>query len=479
MFDGAYLDWNQKRIKGIVDHYGHQFFFHKKVLDLGCGYGDISGVLHRLGADITAVDARQEHLKIISKKYAGVKTVRSDLDKAWPFFGKTFDLVLDLAVICYLNNFEEHLKAVCASTNFLILESAVLDSPNDNACNIYPDKNNNYDGSFNGFSSQISAANIERVLRNCGMSFKRVDNARFNSGNYVYDWQVKNDNNYNSNKRRIWFCSKGDNQLPTADNTINISNVGTASPHLLDSKIPVIHQHMITTRSPTPPGGPRIALPPPSYSLPRKPGQTPPVNPKHTPYVNTTNTLGKMRLFYNYYEDVNPARRHEIEICLKKNIDNKFFDIIIIESPTNPTFDFMFEKVNRLSGPNDINIICNSDIYFDDTINLAKRIGQKQLYALSRWDLNTHMTASLLDTDRNQDAWIVRGKIENVNGNFRMGKPACDNRLAYEFQTAGYSVLNPGRSIKAYHVHNSGVRHHNYGVDPVPGDYLYIEPTSF
>lgn len=474
MFDGAYLDWNQKRIKNIVDHYGHEFFCHKKILDLGCGYGDIGGVLHRLGADVTAVDARQEHLKIIGKKYVGVKTVKSDLDKPWPFFGKMFDLTLDLAVICHLNNFEQHLKSVCASTNFLILECPVLDSSNENACNVYPDKNNSYDGSFNGFNSQISAVNIERVLRNCGMNFKRMDKAKFNSGNYVYDWQAKNDNTYNVNRRRIWFCTKDNIQIPTADNTINISN-GSATSHLVDSKIPVKHQHIVTKRSPTPPGGPTMILPQPSYSFPQNPGYP---TAKQVPYSNTTNTLGKIRLFYNYYEDDNAARRAEIEKCLHKNIDNKYFDIIIIESATNPTFNFMFEKINKLSGENDINIICNSDIYFDDTINLARKIGFKEIYALSRWDLNPNNVASLLDTDHDQDAWIVRGKIENVNGNFHMGKPACDSRLAYEFKIAGYNVLNPGKSIKAYHVHNSGVRHHNYGIGPEPGEYLYIKPTS-
>src|SRR5208283_5615827 len=95
-FDGFYLDWNAKRIKIIIDHYGHQFFAHKKILDLGCGHADISGVLHRLGGDITAVDARQEHLKIVDRKYQGVKIVKADLDQPWPFFGKTFDLTLDL-----------------------------------------------------------------------------------------------------------------------------------------------------------------------------------------------------------------------------------------------------------------------------------------------------------------------------------------------------------------------------------------------
>src|SRR5271170_133102 len=103
MFDGKYFDWNQKRIKSIVDFYGYKFFYFKRILDLGCGYGDLGGVLYRLGSDVTGVDARQEHLKIVNKKYTGIKTVQANLDANWPFHGQRFDLILDLGLMCHLS----------------------------------------------------------------------------------------------------------------------------------------------------------------------------------------------------------------------------------------------------------------------------------------------------------------------------------------------------------------------------------------
>jgi SAM-dependent methyltransferase/thiol-disulfide isomerase/thioredoxin len=252
-FDGAYIDWNQKRIKAFVEHYGHQFFFKKKVLDLGCGHGDISGVLHRLGADVTAVDARQEHLKIIDKKYNGVKIVKADLDQPWPFFGKTFDLTLDLALICHLQDFEKHLQAVCDCTNFLILETAVLDSDNPYACIVNPDSKGIYDKSYNGFITQVSAANIERVLTENGMLFERIDKAKFNSGPYTYDWSSHDDNTFDFNKRRIWFCvKKGESQIVNnTTNTLPHVSSGNFSPHLLDSRVPISYKQLMTTSSPS------------------------------------------------------------------------------------------------------------------------------------------------------------------------------------------------------------------------------------
>jgi SAM-dependent methyltransferase len=208
MFDGKYFDWNQKRVKGIVDYYGYKFFYGKKLADLGCGHADLSGVVYRLGSDITAVDARQEHLKIVTKKFPGIKTVKGNLDGPWPFHGQKFDMILDLGLLCHLASYENHLKAVCASTTYLVLECAVCDSDDPSKCVQVPEAKEVYDLAYNGMGCRPSAAAIERVLTECHMSFKRVDNARFNSGEYVYDWQAKNDGSTSIYKRRIWFATK-------------------------------------------------------------------------------------------------------------------------------------------------------------------------------------------------------------------------------------------------------------------------------
>lgn len=182
--------------------------YQKSILDLGCGYGDIGGALHRLGGNVTAVDARQEHLKMVAKKFTGIKTVCADLDRDWPFRGKTFDLILDLGLLCHLADYEKHLRDVCSSARSLILETAVCDSDDPNKVIATPENKGVFDLSYNGMGCRPSPAAIERVLQNNGMSFKRLDVSRFNSGDYRYDWQSKNDGTTNIDKRRIWFCSR-------------------------------------------------------------------------------------------------------------------------------------------------------------------------------------------------------------------------------------------------------------------------------
>lgn len=250
MFDGRYLEWNQKRIKGIIDFYSHKFFFYKKICDLGCGYGDISASLLRLGADVTAIDARQEHLKIINKKYPEIKTIKADLDKGLPNLNKKFDLILDLDLICHINNYESHLRQVCSMTTHLILETAVCDSEDEFKCVSIAENKNNYDAAFNGNGSRPSVAAIERVLRECGMDYRRMDNSKFNSGTYKYDWQAKNNGDCNVNNRRIWFCVRNNSPVKLAAPTV-ISNTFERAPNFSPSQIPTFNLNSsVKTSSP-------------------------------------------------------------------------------------------------------------------------------------------------------------------------------------------------------------------------------------
>jgi hypothetical protein len=184
-----------------------------------------------------------------------------------------------------------------------------------------------------------------------------------------------------------------------------------------------------------------------------------------------------IRLFYNYYQDKNPVRKREIDYCLHMNQANPLLTTVVVDSPGKPSYEYFFQQINAVTGPDDINIICNSDIYFDSTIALTERMKHKQLWALSRWDWHGPNHIVFFDRPDSQDTWIVRGKVENVYGNFTLGIRGCDNRIAHEFHKAGYAVSNPSRSVKSYHVHNSGIRNYTMA-DVVPPPYHTIQPTA-
>jgi len=184
-----------------------------------------------------------------------------------------------------------------------------------------------------------------------------------------------------------------------------------------------------------------------------------------------------INLFYNYYKAKTKERQKEIDFCLHKNLSNNFLNTIIIESQENLTYNFFFDTINKFSIGNDINIICNSDIFFDESIALCSSINKNECIALSRWEYKGDNQIKFLEREDSQDTWIFRGFIKNIYGDFTLGKPGCDNRIAYEIEKAGYKIINPARQIKTYHVHNSNIRNYNiknYQSQLVPGPYKTI-----
>lgn len=200
-------------------------------------------------------------------------------------------------------------------------------------------------------------------------------------------------------------------------------------------------------------------------------------------------------LFYNYYKSENIDRQKELDFCLQKNINNNLINKIYIfsskkvENVSNkcqiinferPTFLDLFKFINTVTNNDDINIIINSDIYLDETLNLIKNINNKIL-CLTRYDVLSNNKIQFFNSTCSQDTWIFKGKIKEINeANFTQGIAGCDNVIAHLFEKHGYEVINPSLTIKTYHLHNSDCR--TYIKDGkvlyrLPPPYKLLKPT--
>ncbi|HEY3853752.1 MAG TPA: hypothetical protein VGO67_05095 [Verrucomicrobiae bacterium] len=179
------------------------------------------------------------------------------------------------------------------------------------------------------------------------------------------------------------------------------------------------------------------------------------------------------RLFTTLFPEANTARLAEYTECLSRNLDcAEIAEIYLMvegervtlpNSPKlherqinrRPNYSDYFSWISGIAKPEDISIIANRDIYFDGQLGLFKfwELPQKTVLALSRWDIAPDGTAALFDRNDSQDVWIFRGPLQSVNGDFPIGVPRCDNRILFEFQEAGYCVLNPAFSVRSYHLH--------------------------
>lgn len=210
-----------------------------------------------------------------------------------------------------------------------------------------------------------------------------------------------------------------------------------------------------------------------------------------------------MNLFINLYRDKNPIRQKELEKCLSLNllnnkiktiyavIENSFdaFDLVgdnkisLIKSDRRPTYEDYFNLINRYASDDTVSAIANSDIYFDENgVKLIEEnIKEDECYVLSRWDILPNGSISHYNRVDSQDTWVFKGKIKKIGyADFSLGLKGCDNRIAHEIEKAGYAVLNPSKTIRTYHIHNSNIRNYSMKAneDRVPPPYKQIHPTT-
>lgn len=393
--------------------------YFKKVLDLGCGQGDISGAIYRLGADVLALDARQEHLQVAGKKYPGLKTIKADLDRDWPFnANRKFDIILDLGLLCHVRDYEAHLRNVCASTTHLVLETAVCDSDDPDKCIVSTENKNIYDLSINGVSSRPSAAAIEKILLSCGMNFKRLDQSKFNAAGYTYDWEVKNTDNCDITRRRIWFAVKDSSPIQFAK----------PKPH-------------------------------PSTWMPQPPPQPAPIvnlTPLHSPKVLLDNAPGDKKFVI-----VIPSYKNEawciqnIASALNQNY-GKFRVLFTDDCSPDGTFEKVKEYVNNSPNSNRCTLKRNNQ-RIGALANLYNMIhscdDEEIILTLDGDDWFPHENVlTRLNQVYQQDVWITYGQYQN-----------------YPNKEIGVAAPYP------QHIVNSGAfRHHNWGASHLRTFYAWL-----
>nr|QBK93696.1 MAG: nucleotide-diphospho-sugar transferase [Pithovirus LCPAC406] len=212
----------------------------------------------------------------------------------------------------------------------------------------------------------------------------------------------------------------------------------------------------------------------------------------------------KKHLIIQYYES--KTRKNEIDECLIRNLSNPQIDRVhvltekIIDVPGDNTKKIVTNVGSRMTWKiimkyihdiarasihqNDICIVANSDIYFDDTLS---KIGflNGTMFSLLRYD-----EGCLFGTDKkanmyhpavihgsSQDVWIfeppeLRGNLDFFCG----GESLCDSKINYIFQDSGYMVLNPSYEIRCHHLHKSSDR--KYGRSMLKGPFKVVPPTT-
>ncbi len=207
-----------------------------------------------------------------------------------------------------------------------------------------------------------------------------------------------------------------------------------------------------------------------------------------------------IRLFTTRFPETNLARRAEYALALSGNLACAVIDEVCLldECPDTPLpasakirqrsisrrplYNDYFVWIDEVAGPDDLSVITNADIVLDSGFGLFRQwqFPENSVYALARWDTSSEGRPTLRDRNDSQDTWVFRGRTRDIGGDFPIGVPRCDNRIAKELEIAGYRVLNPSFSLKTYHLHAGDRSAYPQGDQPgfVPPPYLYVWPHN-
>ena len=205
-----------------------------------------------------------------------------------------------------------------------------------------------------------------------------------------------------------------------------------------------------------------------------------------------------INVIYQFYIPNDSERYKEIKECLLHNVNNEFINNIYLLNEKEYsiqelggihsdkikqvvinkrlTFSETFNLINEhnISG---YNVIINSDIFLDNTINNIKYSDIKNKKICLTQLRHNYESGRPLNTARlfgprfdSQDAWIMHSnfnipKSECYLFNFLFGTPGCDNKLVYLFKILGYHIVNDPLTIKIYHLHKEMFR--NYNLKPI------------
>jgi hypothetical protein len=212
-----------------------------------------------------------------------------------------------------------------------------------------------------------------------------------------------------------------------------------------------------------------------------------------------------IRLITSYYTDSDLDRQKELDFCLKKNIDNDLIDEILIlnENDTlpleskkirqvkfsRPKFKDFFNIINSITKKEDINILTNTDIFFNTSLSQINKLDlTNKVITLLRWEYNGGNPTIPIKRGDCQDSWIWLGDVKPLdNSDFYLGKLGCDNRIAWEFKNVGYTLTNNCDLIHSIHVHETrkrnytqtfvGTKEHEENKEVIPPPYFYVYPN--
>jgi hypothetical protein len=209
-------------------------------------------------------------------------------------------------------------------------------------------------------------------------------------------------------------------------------------------------------------------------------------------------------LFTPYYKAKQPGRQDELIYCLRRNIECREIEKIVLLIDDNHQPELGSPKIEIVNLPSratyldwieltekkyadKISVLANTDIYFDASVSGLRELfstNPKAFVTISRYEEEGSEQTLHKNPHWSQDVWAILGNYKLKDAlkqslKIPLGVPRCDNKIAYLFAIHGTKLYNPCYSVKTVHVQQTNSREYDkHGDTTVLGGTAWVYPNT-
>jgi hypothetical protein len=210
----CYTQSYASRLQNLFQHVDPGGLAGKRVLELGCGTGQLGQELAKLGCRVVSVDANPDYIRALRERFPEREAFVMDLelDDAGGALSE-FDMVLCFGLLYRVSKPTALLKACCRLAPEIYLETVVCDS---DEVNYQVVVEGGPDQAVSHFGCRPTPAWITTVMQSHGFDVCDISSATANWGGSapsVFDWTARNDGSWQREGRflrKMFVCRRKD-----------------------------------------------------------------------------------------------------------------------------------------------------------------------------------------------------------------------------------------------------------------------------
>ena len=207
----VYMEARANRLRNLFYYVDPHSLRGKRVLEAGCGTGELGEEFVKLGCRVVSIDATAEYIQELKTKYPAREACVVDLDAFDPTPLGAFDIILCFGLLYHLWKPTRFLSVCASIAEEIYLDTMMCDSEE---ITYYLMREQGADQAFSSVGCRPTDAWVRLVMNQLGFEVRDISSALANweaDSPAVFDWVPQNDQSLKRGAaylRRMYICSR-------------------------------------------------------------------------------------------------------------------------------------------------------------------------------------------------------------------------------------------------------------------------------